>query len=167
MSKPSPAIAEASSYRRWFDPPFYDELNAAVACGFHVCLNGPRGTGKTTAIKELASGWGKKLHVIQVHADLTIEELRGEPGLREGNSTFQRSPVVVAAERGDWVLFDEANLARPGVTAWMNNVLDDDGVVSIPATGELIPVARAFRCFFSWATREHVSSIRRWWTGAA
>lgn len=135
--------------------PFFDELDAAAACGFHVALMGPRGTGKATAVKALAARSGKQLHVIQVHADLTIEELRGEPGLRDGNSTFQRSPVVVAAERGDWVLLDEANLGRLGFTAWMNNVLDDDGVLSIPANGELIPVAGGFRAFFCFnaATR--------------
>jgi MoxR-like ATPase len=151
MSKPLTVNSEPKRppCRKLFvTPPFFDELEAAAACGFHVALMGPRGTGKTTAIKALAARNGKQLHVIQVHADLTTEELRGEAGLRDGNSTFQRSPVVTAAERGDWVLLDEANLGRPGVTAWMNNVLDDDGVLSIPATGELIPVAGGFRAFF-------------------
>jgi MoxR-like ATPase len=129
-------------------PPFFDELKGVVDCAFHPALMGPRGTGKTTAIKALASLKGKHLHVIPVHADLTTEELRGEPCLRDGNSAFQRSPVVVAAERGDWVLFDEVNQGRPGVTAWLNNVLDEDGVVSIPATGEQIPVAKGFLAFF-------------------
>lgn len=129
-------------------PAFYSELDSAVICGFHVMLMGPRGTGKTTAIKSLAARSGKRLHVIQVHADFTTEELRGEPGLADGNSTFQHSPVVDAAEQGDWVLLDEANLGRAGVTAWMNNVLDEDGIISIPATGEQIPVAKGFRAFF-------------------
>jgi MoxR-like ATPase len=128
-------------------PPFFGQLETAVANGSHVMLMGPRGTGKTTAVRLLARQNYKKLHILPCHADMTTEELRGVPGLKGGNSTFVYSPLVFAVTNGDYVLMDEANLARPGVTAWLNNVLDDDGRVSIPETGEEFPVCEGFRLF--------------------
>jgi len=130
----SEGLRDSSESLPFEKPPFWNELESSVASGFHTALMGPGGTGKTTAVKQLASRNNRRLHIIQVHADLTIEELRGEPGLRDGNSTFQPSPLVEAVKNGDWILLEEANLARPGITAWLNNILDDDGVLSIPAT---------------------------------
>lgn len=62
-------------------------------------------------------------------------------------TTFQPGPLVVAAKDGHWVLLDEVNLGRPGLTAWLNPILDDDGVVAIPQTGEQFPVHSEFRAF--------------------
>ncbi len=123
------------------------ELEGSVRAGFHVMLMGPRGTGKTTAVRLVARKFGKRLFTIQGHSDLTVEELRGVPGLHGGNSTFVPSPVVHAVREGAFLLLDEANLCRPGVTAWLNNILDHEGVLSIPETGELLAVPADFRAF--------------------
>jgi MoxR-like ATPase len=93
---------------------------------------------------------GKKLHQIQGHADLMIEDLRGNPGLKAGNSTFTYSPVVEAARAGEILVFEEPNLCRPAATAWLNNAFDQPGKISIPETGECLPVHPEFRailCF--------------------
>lgn len=146
--------AEAPRARKNLDQPltvelpWFSEMEVAVNFGFSIALMGPRGTGKTSAVKNLARRMGKALHCIQGHSDVTVEELRGEPGLKGGDSTFTSGLVVQAAERGDWALFDEANLGRPGVLAWMNNVLDEDGIISIPATHQSISVSKGFRAFF-------------------
>jgi cobaltochelatase CobS len=125
-----------------------NELETSVAAGFHVMLTGPRGTGKTTAVKQIARQKNKPLFLCQGHSDLTVEELRGLPGLREGSSTFQPGPVVQAIKGGAYLLFDEVNTCRPGVTAWLNNILDGDGLVAVPETGELLPVPPGFLAFF-------------------
>jgi nitric oxide reductase NorQ protein len=135
--------------------PYFPELEAAARAGFHVMLMGPRGSGKTTAVRALAELHGRRLRTITCHADMGTDELRGTAGLREGNSTFLYSPLVEAARDGDYVLLDEANLARPGVTAWLNPALDDPGLVSIPETGEAIPVADGFRAFLCFNAGYH------------
>ncbi len=132
---------------RYLTPPFMAELEGSVRAGFHVMLMGPRGTGKTTAVRLIARKFGKRLFTIQGHSDLTVEELRGVPGLHGGNSTFVPSPVVHAVREGAFLLLDEANLCRPGVTAWLNNILDQEGVLSIPETGDLLAVPADFRAF--------------------
>jgi midasin (ATPase involved in ribosome maturation) len=135
-----------------FMPPFLAELETALGGSVGVMLDGPRGSGKTSAAKIAASRLGRGLQLVQGHADLTVEELRGTPGLEAGSSTFLPGPVVRAAREGQILLFDEVNMCRPGVTAWLNNVLDDQGEVSIPETGERFPVSEDFRailCFNS------------------
>src|SRR4051794_30852650 len=108
------AIVVPARFPRLVRPPFFCELEAAVDSGSHVMLMGARGTGKTTAVRLLAQQRGKKLHTISCHADMTTEELRGTQGLSRGDSTFIHSNLVHAARNGDYLLVDEANLARPG-----------------------------------------------------
>jgi MoxR-like ATPase len=76
-----------------------------------------------------------------------VEELRGAMGLRNGNSLFVPGPVTRAVQESRYLLFEECNLCRPGVAAWLNTVIEDDGILSIPETGEMIPVPDDFRCF--------------------
>ena len=130
--------------------PFFAEVESALDAGKGIALMGPRGTGKTTTVRKLAMSRNKPLIIIPVHADMQIEEVRGETVLRDGCSFFQPGPLVTAAKDGGWVLLDEVNLGRPGLTAWLNPILDDDGIVSIPQTGEQFavhPEFRAFLCF--------------------
>lgn len=131
-------------------PPFFPELEAAVRGGFHVMLMGPRGTGKTTAVRVLAELHGRWLETVTCHADMAIDEMRGTVGLREGSTDFLPGALVKAARDGHYLLIDEANLARPGVTAWLNSALDDPGQVSIPETGEQFPVDANFRAFLCY-----------------
>ena len=131
-------------------PPFSAEVESALDAGKGIALMGPRGTGKTTTVRKLASSRNKPLVIIPVHPDMQIEEVRGETVLRDGCSFFQPGPLVAAAKDGHWVLLDEVNLGRPGLTAWLNPILDDDGIVSIPQTGDQFavhPEFRAFLCF--------------------
>src|SRR4051812_44104230 len=100
------AVMPVPRFPRLVRPPFYGELEAAVDSGCHVMLMGPRGSGKTTAVRLLAQLRGKKLHTIPCHADMTTEELRGTPGLNAGNSTFVYSNLVHAARNGDYLLVD-------------------------------------------------------------
>ena len=129
-------------------PPFWENLETAVRCGFSAMLFGPRGTGKTTAVKEIARQRGKRLFHIQGHADLMIEELRGTVGLEKGSTLFKPGTVTRAVQHKAWLLFDELNLCRPAVTAWLNNIIDKEGTLSIPETGEVISVPGDFLAFF-------------------
>jgi nitric oxide reductase NorQ protein len=130
------------------DPPYFDQLLAAVAAGFPVMLTGPRGTGKTTAVKQIARRFERALALVSGHSDLMVEELRGAMGLRNGDSVFTPGPVTQAVREGGYLLFDECNLCRPGVVAWLNAVIEDDAILALPETGEMIHVPNDFRCFF-------------------
>ena len=83
-------------------PPFSAEVESALEAGKGIALMGPRGTGKTTTVRKLASSRNKPLVIIPVHPDMQIEEVRGETVLRDGCSFFQPGPLVAAAKDGHW-----------------------------------------------------------------
>jgi MoxR-like ATPase len=111
----------------------------------HVALMGPRGSGKTTAARLAARAFGRGLTRVQGHADLAVEELRGYPELRNGESAFRPGPVADCVRGGHFLLFDEANLVRPGVGAWLNGLLDEDGELALPEVGQQVAVPPEFR----------------------
>ena len=129
-------------------PPFMSQLESATKSGFNVMLTGPRGSGKTTAVHMVAKKLGKQLTTVAGHADAGIEDLRGAMGLRDGNTSFTPGSVTRAVKENNYLLFDEVNLCRPNVTAWLNNVIDENGVFTIPETGEEVRVPNDFLCFF-------------------
>lgn len=142
--EPARALAIPDVSEAEFLPPCYDDLVASLRADDHVMLTGPRGTGKTTAARMVARQFGRPLYQIQGHPTLAIEDMRGNAGLRGGDSTFTYSPVVEAAMAGAFLLFDELNLCRSGAPVWLNNVLDKPGVLAIPETREQIPVHSEF-----------------------
>lgn len=141
MPQPSPFYVE---------PSWYCQFELGVKRGFPVALRGPAGTGKTTATVEMARRTNRPMVKVGCHADLMVEELRGANGLKSGNTSFQDGPVTRAAREGALLLVDEANLARPGALAWLNNLLDGSRTIHIPETGEDVPVHAGFRCVLAW-----------------
>ncbi|NUQ66612.1 MAG: AAA family ATPase [Pirellulales bacterium] len=146
----SPAPSEAAkaqsgeSVAAEVHAPFYQVLKTAMLLG-HVLLTGPRGTGKSYAVMQLARERGKQVFVCQGHADLTAEDLVGSPGLVNGSSSFIAGPLYNAVKQGAWFVFEEANLARGGIGALLNRVLDVGGTLAVPFTGEEIVVPESFR----------------------
>ena len=83
------------------------DMICAYATENHIILIGATGTGKTYAIKKMASANGKKLTVINGHPDLMVEEPRGTLVLKNGSSVFLPGPVTKAVMEGSWLLIDE------------------------------------------------------------
>jgi MoxR-like ATPase len=140
----------AKGSANFIEPRWWKQFCTAVDGGFPVMLSGSAGTGKTTAVAELARRRGKadELIVCQCHADLAIEEIRGTLTIRDGSTTFAPGFVTRAARDGHWFVLEEVNLARPAISAVLNNTLDETGIVSIPETGEVIRVRDGFHVFF-------------------
>lgn len=145
---PESADRTAPALGSFIEPPYLEQLEAAFRRRRHVMLSGPPGTGKTHSVQWMARQRGQPLFVVQGHCDLSIEDLRGCPALRNGDSTFIVGPVVQAVEQGGILLVDEYNLVRPGVTAWLNNVLNPGGLLSIPEEQRLVPIHPAFLACF-------------------
>lgn len=64
----------------------------------------------------------------------------------ETEISFQPSAIVVAMERGAWVVVDEFNTGQPSVMAVLNSVLDDRKRIQVPGYG-LVKAQPGFRLF--------------------
>jgi midasin (ATPase involved in ribosome maturation) len=128
-------------------PPNLALLEFAQENHLHCLLTGPRGSGKNFAVEYIAQQVGKKLYRIQTHSDLVVEEMRGSAAILDGSSIFVYGTLVAAAREGAMLLIDEANFARQGILALINNATDDSRLIAIPERQEVIEVHPEFQCF--------------------
>jgi cobaltochelatase CobS len=137
-----------NGHRFFVKPVWWPQLVSAVKAGFPVMLTGPAGSGKSTAIAELAATLSVLLHIAQGHPDMMVEELRGSLALRESSTVFRPGILTLSVQSGAWFLFEEVNLVRPGLSSFLNTVIDGTGIITVPETGEVVRVAEGFRAFF-------------------
>lgn len=112
--------------------------------GRPLWLYGPHGAGKTSAILQLAARLQKPVLVDNGSPDREAAEFIGMPALSGGETTTLYGSLVQAAKRGWWYVLNEADLLRPGVFAALNTVIEE-GVITIPFSGEVIKPAPGFR----------------------
>jgi MoxR-like ATPase len=92
-------------------------LEAALRSGAHVVLEGPPGTGKSTLLRQVASGHQVPFVLVEGNAELTPARLVGHHNparvLREDYSAenFVPGPLVEAMQRGGFLYIEELNRA--------------------------------------------------------
>jgi midasin (ATPase involved in ribosome maturation) len=99
-------------------------------------------------VRELAALRRATLRIAQAHCDMGVEEIRGCLTIREGGTTFVRGSLTNSLHEGSWFLFEEVNLARPGLSSFLNTVIDETAAITIPETDEVVHAHDGFRAFF-------------------
>lgn len=115
-----------------------------------ACMFGPRGTGKTHAIHELARMAGVELVTFQAAAGTILDDLVGYRGLKDGRSDFTDGPLPDALTKDCWFCCEEANMVHPGVWSKTNTLLDGSGdTLRLPDGRKLAagPNFRLILCF--------------------
>lgn len=117
-----------------------------------VLLEGSPGVGKTSLIENLAAVSGNRLVRINLSEQTDLADLFGSDlPVEDDHSTnfkgpefaWRDGPLLRAMKNGDWILFDELNLASQQVLEGLNSCLDHRGVVYIPE------LQREFQCSIS------------------
>src|SRR5206468_10811435 len=108
-------------------------------------LQGPRGTGKTSAVHHLARLTGASLTTFQAAAGCTVDDLTGFRDLKDGSTIFTPGPLPEALERDGWLLIEEANVMHPGVFSRLNTLLDGSGDKLRLPDGRALPAGPGFR----------------------
>lgn len=95
-------------------------------------LGGPKGTGKSEALRQFAARTGRKFVRINFRKYTSSEEYIGGTGLAGGATAFQPGPFLQAfTHPGCVVLLDEISNADPGELAPLNGLLEPRAAVSI------------------------------------
>lgn len=145
-TSPPPAPSQvASGSSNFVEPTWFPVLAYAMRRERGATLFGPRGCGKSTAIRELASRTSKPTITMQCSAGQGIESLIGDKDLANGSSIFTDGPLTLAVRRGAWLIAEEANVMHPGVWSTVNTLTDHTGEGLRLPTGEVVPNSPDFR----------------------
>lgn len=113
-------------------------------------LFGPRGTGKTTTVRQLAADTGSSIIVFQCAGGMTYDDLLGIRDVRAGSTVFTPGPVTQAVRDDTWVVLEEANNLNPSVYASLNTLTDGSKTPLRTKDGKRYRVGNKFRvvlCF--------------------
>lgn len=125
-------------------------IELAAKTGKSILLIGDTGTGKTSAVQQVAKSNGKKCVRINLNGQSGTDEILGKTLLKDGNTYWVDGPLVKAAREGSWVLLDEVNAATPEVLFSLHALLDDDRKISlVEKDGEEVVPHVDFRFFAS------------------
>ncbi len=113
-----------------------EKLARSVRLNENVLMSGPTGAGKTSLVKYLAHLTNNELRRINLNDMTDVVEIVGgyKPG-QDGRPEWHDGVVVEALKKGQWILFDEINLAEPAILERLNSLLDDDRFLILTEKG--------------------------------
>ena len=123
QSEQSVDESEQSTYLDWNNS--IDILNSAFEKGLFVLVIGPKGTGKTSLVREYAKQRSIDLESINFSLRTRESHLVGTKNLNEGNIGFDEGILVKSMKDGNMLYLDEINAAEADVLLRLDEALDD------------------------------------------
>ena len=114
-------------------------LNKAYEAGLFVLIIGPKGTGKTSLVRDFAKN--KNINQESINFSLRTREshLIGTKTLTDGTVSFDEGLLIKSMKSGDMLYLDEINSAEADVLLRLDEALDDRRqIVLKESTGEVI-----------------------------
>ena len=122
-----------------FEPEQLSSAVSAIKRGRNVWLAGPAGTGKTEFVKNVCAGLGRAFVRVSFDSGAERYEFIGGERVKNGSTVYQAGVVLRGMTRpGAVVLLDEVSFARPEYLSALHAVLEPEGCVTIPETGEIV-----------------------------
>jgi MoxR-like ATPase len=113
-----------------------------------IWLAGPAGTGKTEFVKQLCARLGRAFVRVQFDASLEAYDVIGGERVKAASNVWQDGLVLQGFRRpGAVILLDEVGFARSEYTSSLHAALEPAGVITVPATGEVINRAPGVQFF--------------------
>ena len=114
-------------------------LNSAYKAGLFVLIIGPKGTGKTTLVRDFARGRGANLESINFSLRTRESHLVGTKTLTDGTVTFDEGLLIKSMREGGMLYLDEINSAEADVLLRLDEALDDRRQIALKeSTGEVV-----------------------------
>jgi nitric oxide reductase NorQ protein len=135
----------------------FEVLEKAYAADLFVLIIGPKGTGKTTLVREFAAKKGIKLESINFSLRTRESHLVGAKTMENGAIGFEEGILVKSMKEGDMLYLDEINSAEADVLLRLDEALDDRRQIVLKESGgELI---KATKGWFVVATINPLSHV--------
>ena len=119
----------------------FEVLEKAHEQGIFVLVIGPKGTGKTTLVREFAEKQSMKLESINFSLRTRESHLIGSKSLSEGNIEFDEGVLIKSMREGNMLYLDEINAAEADVLLRLDEALDDRRQVVLKESGGEIVTA--------------------------
>ena len=103
----------------------FEIIDSAFEKGLFVIIIGPKGTGKTTLVREYAMRKSKNLQSINFSLRTRESHLVGTKSLTDGNIGFDEGILVKSMKEGNILYLDEINAAEADVLLRLDEALDD------------------------------------------
>lgn len=130
-------LQASSSYLDWNNS--LDVLGRAYDSGIFALIIGPKGTGKTTLVREFAAKKIAKLESINFSLRTRESHLIGTKTLNDGTIGFDEGILIKSMKDGNILYLDELNAAEADVLLRLDEALDDRRqIVLKESTGETI-----------------------------
>lgn len=114
-------------------------LNKAYDAGLFVLIIGPKGTGKTSLVRDFAKSKGSKLDSINFSLRTRESHLIGTKTLTNGSVGFDEGLLIKSMREGNILYLDEINSAEADVLLRLDEALDDRRqIVLKESTGEIV-----------------------------
>jgi len=117
----------------------FEIIDSAFEKGLFVIIIGPKGTGKTTLVREYAIRKSKNLQSINFSLRTRESHLVGSKTLLDGNIGFDEGILVKSMKEGNILYLDEINAAEADVLLRLDEALDDRRQLILKeSSGEII-----------------------------
>ena len=114
-------------------------LNKAYESGLFVLIIGPKGTGKTSLVRDFAKSKNVNLESINFSLRTRESHLIGTKTLNEGTVSFDEGLLTKSMREGGLLYLDEINSAEADVLLRLDEALDDRRqIVLKESTGEVV-----------------------------
>ncbi|WP_299291453.1 MoxR family ATPase [Nitrosopumilus sp.] len=128
---------EEVSYLDWNNS--IEILNKAYESGLFVLIIGPKGTGKTSLVRDFAKNKNVNLESINFSLRTRESHLIGTKTLNEGTVSFDEGLLIKSMREGDMLYLDEINSAEADVLLRLDEALDDRRQIALKeSTGEVV-----------------------------
>ena len=110
----------------------WESAAAALLCGEHLLLAGPKATGKNVLAEDLAALFGRPVWDVSMYVNVDAAALIGADTLKDGQVVFREGPVCACARLGGFGVLDEINMAKNEALAVLHATLDHRRVIDVP-----------------------------------
>ena len=110
----------------------WESAAAALLCGQHLLLAGPKATGKNVLAGNLAAVFGRPVWDVSMYVNVDAAALIGADTLQKSEVVFREGPICRCARLGGFGVLDEVNMAKNEALAVLHATLDHRRVIDVP-----------------------------------